>query len=113
MPDQNIVVGINLFYAVLVCAALGGLLLLSVAYYSIVRAFVTVVDSIERYTMRFSRRRVESYVKQEIQMSYSQAEAICAALAEKYRINECDHMMHAANECLDGIRRIRAGDSNV
>lgn len=113
MPDQNIVVGINLFYAVLVCAVLGGLLLLSVAYYSIVRAFVTVVDSIERYTMRFSRRRVESYVKQEIQMSYSQAEAICAALAEKYRINECDHMMHAANECLDGIRRIRAGDNNV
>lgn len=113
MPDQNIVVGINLFYATLACAALGGLLLLCVAYFSIVRAFVTVIDAIERYTMRFSKGRVDRYVKQEVGLAYSQAEAICATLAEKYRINECDHMMHAANECLDGIRRIRAGDSNV
>lgn len=113
MPDYNIVVGISLFYAVLVCAAIGGLLLLCIAYYSLVRVFVTIVDAIERYTMRFSKNRVDSYVKQEVGLAYSQAEAICAALAEKYRINECDHMMHAANECLAGVRRIRAGESDV
>lgn len=112
MPDQNLIVNTDLFYAVMVCAAIGLFVLLFVAFAVLCRVFGNILALVDRVVIKFRKSRVDSYVRQEVDFAYLRAEKVCEELAKKYFVNECDHMMHAANACLDGIRRVRAEAKN-
>ena len=112
MPDQNLIVNTDLFYAVMVCAAIGLFVLLFVAFAVLCRVFGNILTLIDRVVTKYRKSRVDSYVRQEVDFAFHRAEQVCEALAKKYFANECDQMMHAANACLDEVRRVRAEAKN-
>jgi hypothetical protein len=112
MPDQNLIVNTDLFYAVLICAAIGMFIVLCVVFAVLCRVFGNILTFVDRVVTKYRKSRVDSYVRQEVDFAFRRAEQVCEALAVKYHINECDHMMHAANACLDEVRRVRAEAKN-